>query len=261
MRPVLLLLAKTAIAAPAHADMQAIARAAGQALPDWTVTWAFSEQGQPGLRARLDDHADAAHIRILPLGLPAEPATTNAILRAVQRWARHHRGNTAPHVDVAPGLSTQLPLLTQAIRNLALADPARMAPLSPLARDAALVPDHAVRVLVCAGGPCMDAGAASLWQHLRHRQDSEKLRAHGAGMMSCRTSCLGPCALGPVLQVWPEGSYYCGVDRQDLDRIIDSHLRDRVPVADLIYRPDGRKQVLRDPSAGGADPSLPRATD
>lgn len=244
MRPVLILLAKAAIAAPAHADMEHITNAVAAALPDWQVVWAFSEQGTPTLRARLDAHAQAGHIRILPLSLPAEPATVNAIARAVQRWAKGHTGAT-PRIDIAPPFSGALPDLVATITTTALMPPAREAPVAPLPQDAALVPDHRARILICTGGPCMNAGAGDLWQNLRARQEAEKLRHIPPGMMSCRTSCLGPCALGPVLQVWPEGTYYGGVDLHALDRILDQHVMGGAPVPELAYAPGGKKQTLR----------------
>lgn len=244
MRPVLILLAKAAIAAPAHADMQRIGAAVAEALPDWQVDWAFSEQGAPTLRDLLDTHAKAAQIRVLPLSLPAEPATVNAITRSVQRWAKGRDGRS-PVIDVAPPLSATLPALVAAIAASATLPPARAVPVAPLPRDSAQVPDHRMRVLVCAGGPCMNAGAGDLWQHLRARQEREGLRQRSPGMMSCRTSCLGPCALAPVVQVWPEGTYYGGVTRADLDAILDGHVLGGEPVAPLAYASGGPKQRLR----------------
>jgi len=85
-----------------------------------------------------------------------------------------------------------------------------------------------------------------IWAHLRARQEDEKLRHRAPGMMSCRTSCLGPCALGPVMQIWPEGTYYGGMTQDQLDRVIDDHVIGGSPVAELAYTPGGPKQRLRD---------------
>ena len=71
------------------------------------------------------------------------------------------------------------------------------------------------------------------------------LRNAGEGMMSARTSCLGPCNLGPVVQVFPEGTWYGGVDEAGVDRIIESHLLGGEVVADLAYAPLPGKQQLR----------------
>ncbi len=68
----------------------------------------------------------------------------------------------------------------------------------------------------------MNAGASELWQHLSARQVTERLCHRSPGMMSCCTSCLGPCALAPVMQVWPEGTWYGGLTLAALDRIIGS---------------------------------------
>ncbi len=45
-----------------------------------------------------------------------------------------------------------------------------------------------------------------------------KVRVNSAG-------CLDRCALGPVAVVYPEGTWYTYVDKEDVDEIIDSHLR------------------------------------
>ncbi len=63
--------------------------------------------------------------------------------------------------------------------------------------------------------------------------------------MSARTSCLGPCNLAPVVQVFPEGTWYGGVDEAGIDRIIESHLQRGEVVAELAYPQIPGKQVLR----------------
>ena len=39
-----------------------------------------------------------------------------------------------------------------------------------------------------------------------------------------QSGCLDRCEKGPVLVVYPEGTWYTYVDMQDIDEIIDSHL-------------------------------------
>ena len=39
-----------------------------------------------------------------------------------------------------------------------------------------------------------------------------------------QSGCLDRCEKGPVLVVYPEGTWYTYVDIQDIDEIIDSHL-------------------------------------
>lgn len=95
------------------------------------------------------------------------------------------------------------------------------------------------------GGPCLAAGAEVVWGHLRNEQERLSLRTAGEGCMSAKTSCLGPCNLAPVLQLWPEGTYYGGVDEAGLDRIVAEHVLGGTPVEELAYAPGGRKHTLR----------------
>ena len=39
-----------------------------------------------------------------------------------------------------------------------------------------------------------------------------------------QSGCLDRCEEGPVLVVYPEGTWYTYVDNEDIDEIIDSHI-------------------------------------
>jgi len=45
--------------------------------------------------------------------------------------------------------------------------------------------------------------------------------------------CLGPCFEGPALVVYPEGVWYGGVTIEDVEEIVQSHVKKGVPVARL----------------------------
>jgi (2Fe-2S) ferredoxin len=215
------------------------------------VHYAYTEQGEPALRRVLHRLADAgvARVHLLPLLLPMEPGTALSLQRVIKRWRAERRGGSWPQVHVGPS-----PASSQAVGPLLaeMAEAARHAPASDGARvpdaEGAAVPTQRHRVLVCAGGPCTDAGANLVWGHLRNLQKARNLRTEDPGVMTCKTTCLGPCALGPVLQVWPDGTWYGGVDESGIERIVDGHLLGGAPVADLAYTPQAGKQWLR--SAG-----------
>jgi (2Fe-2S) ferredoxin len=57
-----------------------------------------------------------------------------------------------------------------------------------------------------------------------------KVRVNGAG-------CLDRCAGGPVCVVYPEAVWYTYVDKQDIDEIVQSHLKDGVVVERLLIAP------------------------
>jgi (2Fe-2S) ferredoxin len=52
------------------------------------------------------------------------------------------------------------------------------------------------------------------------------------------TGCLGPCFEGPTIVVYPEGTWYVGVRREDVAEIVESHLVGGRAVERLVYRPE-----------------------
>jgi (2Fe-2S) ferredoxin len=70
---------------------------------------------------------------------------------------------------------------------------------------------------------CNDCGALDAQKYAKkrikelHLNGPHKIRINQAG-------CLDRCELGPVLVVYPEGTWYTYVDHHDIDEIIDSHL-------------------------------------
>jgi len=58
-----------------------------------------------------------------------------------------------------------------------------------------------------------------------------KVRVNKAG-------CMDRCAGGPVVVVYPECVWYTFVDNQDIDEIVDSHLKDGKVVERLLLPPD-----------------------
>ena len=49
-----------------------------------------------------------------------------------------------------------------------------------------------------------------------------------------KAGCLDRCAAGPVAVVYPEGVWYSYVDEQDIDEIVESHLRNGKVVDRLL---------------------------
>jgi (2Fe-2S) ferredoxin len=212
-----------------------------------SAVFAFAEEGTPSLRDALDALIGAGHstILIVPVVVPAEPAFVTGLKKALQRW--HGVDSRAwPEIRIAPfpgGEAAMRDLLEAVIRSPA-AERVAFEPVAP-ATEGSIVPAQKRRVLVCLGAPCIRAGAETVWGHLRNEQKRLGLRTAGEGTMSARTSCLGPCNLAPVVQVWPEGTCYGGVDETGIDRIVDRHLLNGEIVEELAYRPSGAKQALR----------------
>jgi (2Fe-2S) ferredoxin len=212
-----------------------------------TARACYSEQGQPSLRDALLSLRNGSHeaVLLVPLVLPLEPGFLNWITRSLKRWQAEHPGGW-PAIRISrdfAGSTLFQPLLETLIKGAA-EEPA-IAPDNTVKMEGSLVPAQKRRVLVCEGGACNSAGADVLWGHLRNVQVERKLRVTGDGTMTAKATCLGPCNLAPVLQVFPEGTYYGGVTEQAIDRIVEEHLLGGQVVQDFAYEPTGRKQRLR----------------
>lgn len=242
-----LLVAKSAFAAAPYRQMQQLADVA-VTLPGVSgASFGFTEQGTPSLREALGAlrNAGATDILILPLMLPIEPSFTAWLIKSLRRWQAEHGGQW-PDIRIARGLADS-PLLAALMAGLieTAEAGALVPPAEKLVPEGSLVPGQKRRVLVCQGGPCNAAGADLIWGHLRNQQERQKLRTTGDGTMTCKSTCLGPCNLAPVIQVFPEGTYYGGVTEAAIDRIVTEHLLGGAVVEDFAYPPAGRKHTLR----------------
>ncbi len=79
-------------------------------------------------------------------------------------------------------------------------------------------------------GSCAASGGGPLWERLSAKIQSAQLE--DAAMVG--TGCLGFCGAGPLMVVYPEGIWYQPRTTEDIDEIVQSHLRDARPVERLI---------------------------
>ena len=52
-----------------------------------------------------------------------------------------------------------------------------------------------------------------------------------------KAGCFSQCGHGPMMVVYPENIWYCGVQESDLPEILESHIVGGVPVKRLVYEP------------------------
>ncbi|HWT72943.1 MAG TPA: (2Fe-2S) ferredoxin domain-containing protein [Oxalicibacterium sp.] len=70
---------------------------------------------------------------------------------------------------------------------------------------------------------CADKGSHAAQKYLKSRVKELGLAGPGEVRIN-QSGCLDRCEEGPVLVVYPEGTWYTYVDNEDLDEIIDEHL-------------------------------------
>ena len=91
-------------------------------------------------------------------------------------------------------------------------------------------------LLICNGSYCDPGGlAARLYRRLAARLGELGQYDNPERVKRGLTPCLGVCAGGPIVVVYPEGIWYHHVDEAVLDRIIDEHLREDRPVEEYIF--------------------------
>jgi len=76
---------------------------------------------------------------------------------------------------------------------------------------------------------CAERGAEALQAYAKDRVKALGLSGECRVRVN-KAGCLDRCELGPVAVVYPEGVWYTFIDRDDIDEIVESHLRDGKPV-------------------------------
>ena len=88
-------------------------------------------------------------------------------------------------------------------------------------------------VLICGGTGCTSSNSMKIGDALE-QQIAEKGLADEIQVV--RTGCFGLCALGPVMIVYPEGTFYCRVTIDDVPEIVEEHLLKGRPVDRLVHK-------------------------
>ena len=94
-------------------------------------------------------------------------------------------------------------------------------------------------VLVCGGTGCTSSGSKAIREKL-----AEELKAKGLDeeVKIVQTGCFGLCEHGPIMIVYPEGTFYSRVTVEDVPEIVSEHLLKGRIVERLAYTDTGDKE-------------------
>ena len=87
--------------------------------------------------------------------------------------------------------------------------------------------------VLCGGGTgCTSSGSAQIIERFE-----EKIKEAGLEkeVKVIRTGCFGLCEAGPVVIVYPEGTFYSRIKVEDVDEIVTEHLLKGRKVQHLVY--------------------------
>ncbi|MBE6808293.1 MAG: NADH-quinone oxidoreductase subunit NuoF [Ruminococcaceae bacterium] len=93
-------------------------------------------------------------------------------------------------------------------------------------------------VLICGGTGCTSSGSVQIQQAFK-----ENIEACGLSeeVKVVETGCFGLCALGPVVIVYPDGTFYSRVEVGDVKEIVEEHLLKGRKVERLVYSETGEE--------------------
>ena len=87
-------------------------------------------------------------------------------------------------------------------------------------------------VLICGGTGCTSSKSVEIKNALEAEIDALGLKEQVKVVL---TGCFGLCALGPIMIVYPEGTFYHNVTVADMPEFAKSHLLNGQPLDRLVY--------------------------
>ncbi len=97
-------------------------------------------------------------------------------------------------------------------------------------------------VLVCGGTGCTSSDSLKIVEKL-----NEEIAARGLEkeVNVITTGCFGLCALGPIVVIYPEGSFYSMVKIDDIPEIVEEHLLKGRIVTRLLYQETVEEDTIK----------------
>ncbi|NLP34229.1 MAG: NADH-quinone oxidoreductase subunit NuoF [Clostridiales bacterium] len=88
-------------------------------------------------------------------------------------------------------------------------------------------------VLVCGGTGCTSSGSPRIIEALKSEIEKNGLQDE---VSVVQTGCHGLCALGPIIIIYPEATFYSLVQEEDIPEIVSEHLLKGRIVSRLVYK-------------------------
>lgn len=104
--------------------------------------------------------------------------------------------------------------------------------------DKLLIGQFRRHVFLCIGDSCCTAAVGQeSWEALKKELKNRNLSL-ATGPAACyrtKVGCLRICTGGPILVVYPEGTWYGGMTADRIPRFVQEHLVDGQPIAEWVF--------------------------
>ena len=87
-------------------------------------------------------------------------------------------------------------------------------------------------IMVCGGTGCVASKSIEIIDKFNEELNARGLQDSAKVVL---TGCFGLCALGPIVIVYPEGSFYSAVELEHVSEIVEEHIKHGRPVEKFLY--------------------------
>ncbi len=92
---------------------------------------------------------------------------------------------------------------------------------------------HTKHVLMCTGPRCTEEGKQAEKMFLKLAKTIDKYP--DLKVKRTRSNCFAVCKNGPILVVYPEGTWYRCIEESSLERIVQEHLQNGQEVSEHVF--------------------------
>ncbi|MDQ6984275.1 MAG: NAD(P)H-dependent oxidoreductase subunit E [Ghiorsea sp.] len=105
--------------------------------------------------------------------------------------------------------------------------------MMPNTNEELMISPYKRHVIMCVGKSCGEN--MLLLKYMKEAVAKADLAEGADAVRVNRAGCLGVCKQGPIMVVYPEGVWYADLDEAKVDKIVESHFKHNVPVADWVF--------------------------
>jgi (2Fe-2S) ferredoxin len=97
------------------------------------------------------------------------------------------------------------------------------------------IKEYTKHLLVCTGPRCTQGEGELLFEQIGERLQALELDRGEIRVKRTRCNCFAVCQAGPIVVLYPDGTWYHGVTPELLDRILTEHVKNGRPVESNVF--------------------------